>query len=79
MLIQSHNGVIELLPASPPSWKEGSANGLKARGNIEADIRWKDGKVTYWKLYSPHPQQVKVQVNGEVHEVLPSSPLVGRQ
>ena len=79
MLIQSHNGVIELLPALPPSWKEGSANGLKARGNIEADIRWKDGKVTYWKLYSPHPQQVKVQVNGEVHEVLPSSPLVGRQ
>jgi hypothetical protein len=32
-------------------------------------MRWKDGKVTYWKLRSPHHQSVKVMVNGETHEV----------
>lgn len=48
---------------------EGAAYGLKARGNIEIDMRWKDGKVTYWKLRSPHRQSVKVLVNGETHEV----------
>ena len=69
MLIQSHNDVIELLPAPTTHWPEGSAYGLKARGNIEADIRWKDGKVTYWKLRSPQQQKVKVRVNGEYHEV----------
>ena len=69
MLIQSHNDIIELLPAPTTHWPEGSAYGLKARGNIEADIRWKDGKVTYWKLRSPQQQKVKVRVNGEYHEV----------
>ena len=65
MLIQSHNDVISLLPAPTLRWKEGSATGLRARGNIEADIRWKDGKVTHWKLRSPQKRKVKVLVNGE--------------
>ena len=69
MLVQSHEAVIELLPAPTAAWREGAAYGLKARGNIEIDMRWKDGKVTYWKLRSPHHQSVKVQVNGEPHEV----------
>ena len=69
MLVQSHEGVIELLPAPTAAWREGVAYGLKARGNIEIDIRWKDGKVTYWKLRSPHHQSVKVLVNDEPHEV----------
>ena len=69
MLVQSHNDIIELLPAPTEAWKEGSAHGLKARGNIEVDMSWKDGKVTGWKLYSPNPRPVKVLVNGKIHEV----------
>ena len=69
MLIQSHDGVIELLPAPTDAWKEGSAYGLKARGNVEVDMNWKDGKVTGWKLRSLHRQRVKVLVNGEIHEM----------
>ena len=68
MLIQSHDGIIELLPAPTEAWKEGSAYGLKARGNIEVDMCWKDGKVTDWKLRSSQPQRVKVLVNGETYE-----------
>ena len=69
MLVQSHEGIIALLPAPTDAWKEGSAYGLKARGNVEIDMCWKDGKVTEWKLRSPYRQCVKVLVNGETHEV----------
>jgi alpha-L-fucosidase 2 len=69
MLIQSHEGIIELLPAPTETWKEGKASGLKARGNIEVDMVWKNGKVTDWKLRSPQHQKVKVLVNNEMIEV----------
>jgi alpha-L-fucosidase 2 len=37
---------IILLPALPAAWPNGSLKGIKARGNISADISWKDGRLT---------------------------------
>ena len=52
MLLQSHDGEIELLPALPSVWKDGHFKGLCARGNKVVECTWKDGKVTRYKVTS---------------------------
>jgi alpha-L-fucosidase 2 len=52
MLLQSHLNEIHLLPALPDAWKEGSVKGLKARGNFEIAINWKDGQLAKAEILS---------------------------
>lgn len=72
MLLQSHAGEINLLPALPQRWApEGSFSGLCARGGYVVDCTWKSGKVTSYRITSKFKKPVKVRVNGEVREILP--------
>lgn len=64
MLMQSNNGVIELLPALPEQWPTGQISGLKARGGFEIGFTWKDGKVIRIELSNSKGGKVHLKYNG---------------
>jgi len=61
MLLQSHGGVVHVLPALPSAWRTGRVRGLRARGGLEVDIEWKDGVGTQAWLASRTAQIVAVR------------------
>lgn len=52
MLLQSHAGYIQLLPALPDAWMQGSVSGLKARGNFEIAMNWTNGRLAKGEVCS---------------------------
>jgi alpha-L-fucosidase 2 len=60
MLMQSHEGVIDLLPALPQAWAKGHFNGVCARGAFELDIQWADGQVTRVEVLSKKGQTCRI-------------------
>jgi alpha-L-fucosidase 2 len=76
MLLQSHGGEIQLLPALPKAWAAGEVKGLRARGAIEVDIAWSKGQAASatlrprvdgtYRIRAPKGQQIAaVSVSGK--------------
>lgn len=68
MLVQSQEGVIELLPALPDGWAAGEADGLVARGAFVVDLRWAGGKVTAVTVHSEQGGRCRIRVNGKLQD-----------
>lgn len=62
MLLQSQEGYIEVLPAVPAAWKEGSFRGLRARGGVTVDARWKGNRLNYIMLSAETDTDVKIKI-----------------
>jgi len=61
MLLQSHADVIELLPALPLAWKDGSVKGLKARGGYELNIKWENGALKQFEVLSQKDETIELK------------------
>ena len=60
LLLQSHTGLIDLLPALPPAWTEGRVTGLRARGGYTVDMTWAAGALTEATLVADRDGQAAV-------------------
>jgi alpha-L-fucosidase 2 len=54
MLVQSHGAEVDLLPALPDAWPEGSLSGVRARGGMVLDLTWSRGRLRTVKAYAPN-------------------------
>ena len=71
MLVQSHEeNIIRLLPALPNNWPNGRVYGLKARGNIEIDIEWKNNKISKAVIKSKVNKNITIEYNGSSKRII---------
>jgi hypothetical protein len=61
MLLQSHAGSVDVLPALPSAWADGSFSGLKARGDVEVDASWEGGSVRELAVTPASDGELKVK------------------
>jgi len=67
MLVQSQTGEIELLPALPGEWKDGSVKGLMARGGFEiSNMEWSNGKIVKLTIRSIVGGDCSIRVPNEL-------------
>jgi alpha-L-fucosidase 2 len=69
MLLQSHTGEVELLPALPAAWKKGYIHGIMARGGFEVDIDWENGILKQARITSKLGNPLKLSYHGKVTEL----------
>jgi alpha-L-fucosidase 2 len=60
-LVQSHAGEISLLPALPAGWDDGSVSGLRARGEYDVSMQWKDGRLQSAAIHGLKGGAIKVR------------------
>ncbi|MBM4163328.1 MAG: glycoside hydrolase family 95 protein [Lentisphaerae bacterium] len=70
LLLQSHDGLIDLLPALPPAWSCGAVTGLRARGGVTVDLRWQDRRLIAATLTADHSGSYRVRLpDGTLREI----------
>ncbi len=69
MLLQSHNGVINLLPALPNKWPDGNISGLRARGGFTVDMEWENGILNNVTIHSDNNNNTLIKYKDKLIEI----------
>ncbi len=69
MLLQSHNGIIRLLPALPDAWANGEVKGLCARGGFVVTMKWEKGNLTSASIYSKKGGESELVYNSNSQKI----------
>ena len=69
MLMQSHDDMINLLPALPAAWPNGSINGLRARGGFAVDIEWENSLLKTATIRAIKDGEFRIYSNNSLSEV----------
>jgi alpha-L-fucosidase 2 len=72
MLVQSHEGVVDLLPAVPNEWGTGQFDGVRVRGGFELNMAWKDKQITSVEIDSLAGKRCRIDA-GKGYEVTQDS------
>ncbi len=64
MLVQSHENVIDLLPALPGEWVYGRFDGVCARGGFELDMKWNNKTITGLEVLSKTGNICRIDAGG---------------
>jgi alpha-L-fucosidase 2 len=73
MVVQSHTGTLDLLPALPAQWAEGEARDLRCRGGLAVDFAWNEGELagaTVRRHAGDSRELVRIRCLGRTTELL---------
>lgn len=70
MILQSHDGIIELLPALPEAWDSGYVVGACARGGFEVDMEWEEHAIKKVSIRSKLGNPCVVKYGDELEKLI---------
>jgi alpha-L-fucosidase 2 len=65
LLVQSHDGVVTILPALPAGWPSGRVRGLRVRGGDVVDLAWQEGVLASAVIHAEATREVVVDLPGD--------------
>ena len=69
MLLQSHGGELELLPALPAAWANGRVRGLRGRGGFVIDLSWAEARLVEATIHSQLGTPCRVRLGDKTAEL----------